>query len=268
MTAPGSSAAQGPAPRPGVPLPAIVAGDVKHARRTGVEHRFTHRAYQWLVDVDALPRVPWYLRPFVSFRASDHVGDPSATLRQNIVQLCADRDVDVADHRLVMLANARILGHVFDPLSVFWAISPQGTITAVVAEVHNTYGEKHVYLLQPDEAGRATTDKQFYVSPFFDVEGRYDLRFVLGPDRVSTSIVLRHEGEAVFSATFGGAPRPATTGRTVRTLLAMPFMTHRVSLLIRIHGVYLWLRRLPIRTRPPHDDPVVNHQPPNQEILR
>ncbi|MEH3034710.1 MAG: DUF1365 domain-containing protein [Aeromicrobium erythreum] len=252
-------------------LPAIVAGDVKHARRTGVDHRFSHRVYQWLVDVDDLPRVPWYLRPFVSFRASDHVGDPGATIRENVVQLCADRGVDVSRHRIVMLANARVLGHVFDPLSVFWALDDDGTVDAIVAEVHNTYGERHAYLLRPDAAGRSAVDKAFYVSPFFDVEGRYDLRLVLGQDRVSTTIVLRHGDEAVFSASFGGVPRPATRGRIVRTLLSMPFMTHRVSLLIRIHGVWLWLRRLPIRPRPPHTDPVVlphGTPTPNQETTR
>lgn len=233
-------------------LPALVVGHVGHTRRGPIEHRFRYRVYQWLVDVDDLPRMPRWLRPFSTFRAADHVGDPEATIRHNIEALCAEHDIDVSGHRLVMLANARVLGHTFDPLSVFWALDADGRVDTIVAEVHNTYGERHAYVLRPDDHGRAAVTKDFYVSPFFTVEGGYDLRFRLGPDRVSSTIVLRQGGEAVFSATFGGAVRPATPARLARTLLTHPFMTQRVSLLIRVHGVYLWLRRLPVVPRSPH----------------
>ena len=109
-----------------------------------------------------------------------------------------------------MLASARVLGHVFDPLSVFWCYDSSGRLACIVAEVHNTYGERHAYLLHPDEAGIAVTGKDFHVSPFFDVTGTYGLRFTLSPDRVSTTVTLRHEGAVVFSAAFRGRPEPAT----------------------------------------------------------
>ena len=80
----------------------------------------------------------------------------------------------------------------------------------VVAEVHNTYRERHAYLLRPDEAGVAVTDKDFHVSPFFDVSGTYELRFTLRPELVSTTVTLRREGAVAFSATFRGGPEPAT----------------------------------------------------------
>ena len=88
------------------------------------------------------------------------------------------------------------------------------------------------------------------MSPFFTVAGRYDLQFQVTPDVVSSTVVLRQDGQPVFSATFRGTPRPATPGRLARLLVSMPFMTHRTSLLIRIHGVWLWLRRLPVVPRP------------------
>ena len=69
-----------------------------------------------------------------------------------------------------MLANARVAGHVFDPLSVFWCFDSGGDLACVVAEVHNTYGERHAYLLRPDHTGTARTGKELYVSPFNDVE--------------------------------------------------------------------------------------------------
>ncbi len=233
-------------------LPALVTGHVSHARRTPLTHRFRYRVYQWLIDLDHPPRLPRWLRPFSRFSAADHIGDPTADIRTNIETFCASEGVDVSGHRILMLANARVLGHTFDPLSVFWAIAPDGSLTCIVAEVHNTYGERHAYLLQTDETGRSQVDKAFYVSPFFTVDGRYDLQFRLEPDVVSSTIVLRQGDEAVFSATFRGEPQPVTSGRLARILISMPFMTHRTSLLIRIHGVWLWLRRLPVVPRPVH----------------
>ena len=109
-----------------------------------------------------------------------------------------------------MLAGARVLGHVFAPLSVFWCYGSDGVLVCVVAEVHNTYGERHAYLLRPDQAGTAVTDKALYVSPFFDVSGTYELRFTLRPDLVATTVTLRREGAVAFSAAFRGRPEPAT----------------------------------------------------------
>lgn len=234
------------------PLPALVDGAVQHSRRGPITHRFRNRIYQWLVDLDDLPRMPRWLRPFSTFSAADHIGDPSATIRQNIERFCAVNGVDVSGDRLVMLANARVLGHTFDPLSVFWAIAPDGSLTCVVAEVHNTYGERHAYLLDLDDDGRTDVEKAFYVSPFYDVEGRYRLRFTLTPRVVSSTVVLNHGDTSVFSATFSGRPRAATPGRLLRLVVTKPLMTHRTSLLIRMHGVWLWIRRLPVVPRPTH----------------
>jgi DUF1365 family protein len=233
-------------------LPALVEGTVGHTRRTPLRHRFTNRVYQWLVDVDDLPRLPRLLRPFSTFSAADHIGDPHDTIHSNIERFCKAQGVDISGHRVLMLANARVLGHTFDPLSVFWAIAPDGSLTCIVAEVHNTYGERHAYLLQTDGEGRQTVDKEFYVSPFFTVDGKYDLQFRLAQEQISSTIILRQGGEAVFSATFRGTPRPATPGRLGKLLVKMPLMTHRTSLLIRIHGVWLWIRRLPVVKRPAH----------------
>jgi DUF1365 family protein len=115
-----------------------------------------------------------------------------------------------------MLANARVPGHVFDPLSVFWCYDSGGVLACVAAEVHNTCGERHAYLLRPDEAGTAVTGKGFYVSPFFDVRGTYELRFTLRPDLVATTVTLRRHDAVAFSAAFRGRPEPATAPALTR----------------------------------------------------
>lgn len=234
-------------------VPAVVEGTVSHTRRGPVRHAFRHRVYQWLVDVDDLPRHRGPLRWVSRFRAADHLGSPERSIRENVERFCAAQGVDVTGHRIVMLANARTFGYVFDPLSVFWVIAPGGTLTCLVAEVHNTYGERHAYLLHPDVDGRAQTDKTFYVSPFFTVDGGYDLRFELGRAEVAATVVLRQDDTAIFGATFRGVPRPATARRIARAALLYPLMTQRTALLIRVHGIWLWLRRLPVVARPSHE---------------
>ena len=245
MTA--TSAVIGPRGLPS--LPALAEGGVTHDRRVPLRHRFHYRVYQWLVDVDQPPCLPVWLRPFASFRSADHLGAPDRTIRSNLEDFCGQRGIDVRGGRILMLANARVLGHVFDPLSVFWCLDDESRVRCVVAEVHNTYGERHAYLLDVDAAGRASTDKAFYVSPFFTVDGSYDLRFLLDSRRVATTVRLRQSERTVFSAAFSGTLRPATPTRLVSVLVRRPFMTQRVSLLIRAHGVWLWLRRLPVAPR-------------------
>ncbi|MGI8987306.1 MAG: DUF1365 domain-containing protein [Nocardioidaceae bacterium] len=236
------------------PLPALVEGEVTHSRRTQTPHSFRHAVYQWLVDLDDVPVQRWWLRPFAGFRAQDHLGDPDASIKANVVAFARLHGVEVTG-LVIMLANARVLGHVFDPLSVFWCHDADGALVCIVAEVHNTYGERHAYLLRPDEQGLAHADKEFYVSPFFGVEGGYDLRLTLASARVSTSIVLHQGGAPVFAASFVGHPRPATTRRLLSLLLRRPLMPQRVSILIRLHGVVLWLKRLPVIHRPTHTPP-------------
>jgi DUF1365 family protein len=241
-------------------LPAIVDGVVAHRRRGPIRYEFRHRVYQWLVDLDHLPRPPWYLRPVAGFDARDHLDggkvdaaadNGSADIKRGVERFLAQRGIDLgATGRIVMLANARVFGHVFDPLTVYWCFGADRRVRCVVAEVHNTYGERHAYLLQPDPDGAVGVDKQFYVSPFNDVSGDYAMRFTLTQRHVEVTIALRRNGHTVFDASFTGAPRPATTTTIVAFALRRPAMAQRVSALIRFHGIRLWLRGLPVVTRP------------------
>lgn len=241
-------------------LPAIVAGAIGHRRVAPIRHAFRHRVHLWLVDLDDLPRPPAWLRPVATFSARDHLGgtreDASDDIKANVVRYLDVRGVRLDDTgRIVMLANARTFGHVFDPLSVYWCFTGDGRLRCVVAEVHNTFGERHAYLLEPDADGRAEADKQFHVSPFNDTSGRYTLRFRLDRERVRVEVALHREGRRMFDASFAGAPTPATRRRVVAATLRRPLMAQRVSALIRLHGVWLWLRRLPVVPRRPHRPP-------------
>ncbi len=203
-------------------LPAVVPGWVAHTRRVPRRRRFRYRTYQWLVDIDDLPA----FGPLASFRPADHLNGGERSLRENLATFIAGQgELLGADDQVLMLANARSFGYVFDPLSVFWCFAPDGRLRWIVLEVHNTYGERHTYLAHPTADGRFTVEKAFYVSPFFTVDGTYEVILELTSDRVSVAINLLQNRMRVFSATFTGRPRrpfAVPAGRSPRARPSSP----------------------------------------------
>ncbi len=248
---PAIAPAPAPAPAPDLPpLPALVVGSVTHTRRRPLVHTFTYRHYQWLVDLDDVPAPRGPMRWLAQFDPRDHLdgGRDGGGTRGDVARFCAARGLPLApDDRVLMLANARVLGYTFDPMTAFWVLRADGTVRAVVVEVHNTYGGRHAYLVQPDARGRAEVAKEFYVSPFTPVRGEYRMRLALGADRVAVAIGFDVDGERTLDAAVEGRPEPATRRAVVRTALRHLPVTWRVTALIHLHGIYLWLRRLPVQ---------------------
>jgi len=229
--------------------PALYAVTIGHVRTAPFLRTFQHRSHYWLVDIDELPSVPRALRYFVKFESRDHFFNPQQSIRSNVNTFLAEHDIDLGSGRVLMLANARSLGYVFNPLSLFWCYDATGVLRAVIAEVHNTYGGRHAYLLKTDAAGAAGMSKVFYVSPFFDVSGNYEV-MVPEPDaQAHIAISLLQHGDKVFTAWIEGQRRPMTLGSILRALLRHPLGSYRVAALIRRHGITLWLRRLPVISR-------------------
>ena len=225
-------------------IPALYETEIHHVRQTPLKNAFTYKSYWWLVDLDDLPSYG----PLAQFRASDHIGSTSS-LRTNVDALLADEGLS-AD-RVLMLTNARSFGHVFNPITVHWCFSPSGDVVAVIAEVHNTYGGRHAYVLRVDDDMRASAEKVFYVSPFNPVEGRYEMRLPVPGDDLHIDLTYFREDQKPFVATVRGSRIPVSTGSVIRTALRHPFSTRFVSLRIRIQGIKLYLRKLPVVPRTP-----------------
>jgi DUF1365 family protein len=230
----------------------LYEGQVMHGR-PGTEaapYVFRYGMYMWLVDLDRPPRLPALLAPLGRIRSRDHIGDPAQSIRDNVETFLAAEGVVPPGGRMLMLTNARALGHVFNPLTVYWCYDPDGALRYIVAEVHNTYGDRHCYLLHPGDRGRAEADKAFYVSPFLSVDGRYRMTFSEPGDRLSIQMELVQDGRRVFQASLTGRRSPLTARGLLRLAARYPFMTARVTALIHYNGVKLWLRRVPRVRRP------------------
>ena len=217
-------------------LPVLYVTEIEHTRRAPVANHFRYRASYWLVDFDRLPQHRGILRVLARFEPSDH---------SDIRAFLAEHGIEAK--RVLMLASPRTFGYVFNPISVFWSYGANEKQSAVVAEVHNTYGDRHTYLLQPDEHGRSRVNKEMYVSPFYPVDGYYDIR-VSEPGRsVSVTVTLHREDDLPFVATLRGERRAAGPLSVVMSSLIYPAL--RTSILIRWQALRLWLRGLKVQTR-------------------
>ena len=137
-----------------------------------------------------------------------------------------------------------MLGYVFNPLTVYWCHRADGTLACVVAEVHNTYGQRHAYLLHTDDRGRVRVPKQFYVSPFYPVDGRYRMSLPEPDARLALSVVLDRPDGHSFAASVHGRGVPATARALIGAAARHPWSTAAVSARIRWQGMKLYLRGL------------------------
>jgi DUF1365 family protein len=225
--------------------------ELSHIRPAPVRHEFRYQTYLWLVDLDDMPQLPAGLRPLARFDSADHLGDPSRSIRSNVDDFLSQHGIDLDGGRVRMLAHARVLGYVFNPLTLYWCSYRDGTPACVIAEVHNTYGGRHCYLLHPDRRGRASTKKALYVSPFYPVDGEYRMSLPEPDERLGITISLhRPDGGPPFVASLRGVRRSYRPLTLMRAALRHPLSTAMVSARIRRHGVHLYLRGLKVQPRP------------------
>ncbi len=232
-----------PDTRPSTTEPAtgVYETEIRHVRRAPFERTFAHRSHTWLVDLDELPDHGL----LGTFEARDHLGDPDLSIRDNLRAFLAAHDVRLDGGRVLMATQARAFGYCFNPITVFWCHTETGAPLCTVVEVHNTYGDRHAYLVHPDEQGRATTPKAMYVSPFHGTDGTYELVVPQPGERLQVVVTLRTDDGVRFTASLTGRRSTHRAWRAAPAAL-------RGSVLIRAHGLWLWVRRLPVRPRPSH----------------
>ena len=221
---------------------------VTHVRRAPVRNAFSYRTCLWLVDTGQLPR----LGPLASFRSADHLGDPRRSIAANVADFALSRGIDLSGGRVTMLAAPRVAGLVFNPLTVYWCRAADGTEACVLAEVHNTYRQRHTYLLAPDQRGRAETQKEFYVSPFYPVAGHYRMSLPEPGDALRLSVTYEPPGGPGFTAAVSGHPVPATWPQLARMTVSRPVPGACTAIRIYRQGIGLYARGLRPLPRPPH----------------
>jgi DUF1365 family protein len=254
----------------------LYAGQVIHQRFAPRRHRLRYRLFQVLIDLDELPALSARLRLFshnrfnaFSLFDTDHGDRAGGSLRAYVAGILEAAGLHTGGGRIRLLCMPRILGHVFNPLSIYYCDDAAGDLAAMIYEVNNTFGQRHTYLIPAAKAGaqarcgrvvRQTCGKDFYVSPFMDMEMTYDFAISPPGETIATTIHGRsRSGEPLIFAAFTGRRRPLSDQVLGRALLAYPFQTLGVVAAIHWEAVKLFAKGLRLRPRPaPPAAPVTN----------
>ncbi|HEX2476646.1 MAG TPA: DUF1365 domain-containing protein [Lacipirellulaceae bacterium] len=239
---------------------ALYVGSVMHRRLRPRMHKFRYRAFWFLVDLDELAALSSSLRLFslnrfnlFSFRDKDH-GDGTATpLRAQVERQLGEAAINLTGGPIRLLCMPRTLGYCFNPLSVYFCYRGDGALAALVYQVHNTFGERHSYVMLVGNGSGAFhqhCQKIFYVSPFMDMNMRYDFR-VTGPgQRIGVGICTSASAMPVMNAVLTGARKDLTDRNLMNVFLAIPAVTLKVIAAIHWEALRLWLKGLRLRRRP------------------
>lgn len=228
---------------------AIYVGQVVHQRHRPKKHALRYRVFSLLLDLDDLPRLDqlkWFgynRKALFSFRDGDH-GD-GLPLRDWVDAQLAGEGLP-APGRVRLLCYPRILGYVFNPLTVWYCDDASGQPLATIYEVHNTFGERHTYVL-PATAPEQAADKAFYVSPFIDMDCRYEFRLSQPEERIRVAIHETQDGQPLLYAAFTGDQRPFDDATLLRLFFTHPLMTLKVTAGIHWEALRLIAKGIRIR---------------------
>ena len=259
-------------PDPHLPFsPEIVRGEVMHRRSRPVVNAFTYPAFCLRLPLSQLPSLnsrglPWNRRGIVSFHDRDHGPRDGSSLDGWIRRLLAAEGI-ASPEEIVLHAFPRMLGYVFNPVSFWVAQDRDRRATAVVAEVNNTFGETHLYLIAPSSGGLLKSGetlrarKVFHVSPFCHVTGEYAFRFHFGAERWLARIDYydADDCDALIETRISGRVHEMTAAAVRALPWRYPMFTLGVIMRIHWQAFRLWLKRVPVQVKP---------EPPAQALTR
>ena len=232
----------------------IYTGTLIHSRRSPARNTFRYPISFFVLDLDELPELDRRLRLFsvnrpnlVTLRDQDHF-DGTRSVKEAAVRFCAERGVEV--DRVLMLAQLRVLGYVFNPVTFHWCYGFDGKLACMIAELNNTFGERLPELLHGPSL-EYEHDKRLHVSPFFGLDQSYAYAFSEPGDEVWARVHVRENGHVPLSAVLHGHRQPLTNATLARALVRYPLMPMQVTALIHWQAVRLWWKRVPFHHKPP-----------------
>lgn len=233
-----------------------------HRRLIAPLYRFVYRLFYLLLDIDRideLTRLRFFSRNrfnLISFHDRDHGDGRPGGLRGWVESILKARGITLDGGRIRLLVLPRVLGFGFNPISVYYCDHRDGSPRAVIAQVRNTFGEQHSYLLA-SKTGHFSyeqdydKDKSFHVSPFMDLSGHYRFRLTEPGEVLRVLIREYKDGAAILDATLAGERAPVTDAALLGQVLRMPWMTLKVVVGIHWEALKIWLRGARYVPKPP-----------------
>ena len=214
-------------------------GLIEHHRHKPRDHQFRYPLYVYGFDLDDLPlldrRLPFFgynrFRP-ASVHDKDYLDSGPGTIREKLDRFLAREGFGETVARVFLITSPRYFNYVFNPVSFYYLFAADGALVGNVAEVNNTFGEKHLYILRSpgwgnsDHTATYRTEKAFHVSPFNRIEGTYEFCFADISKELDVGINIRQAGEVVFEARLRGSPEPLTASSQMKMFLRHPIAPH------------------------------------------
>jgi len=234
--------------------PLLAKGSTWHSRCAPAQNAFKYSVYFLMLPMRAmllqsvrspLARNRWGL---LSFYDRDHgLGDSNALAW--VESLLTEAGVNHHGCEIWLQTFPRVLGYVFKPISIWYVVRKDESLAAVVVEVNNTFGQRHVYLLDGDSVAwgaNLETQKVFHVSPFCEVKGAYQFKFVRSHEQIAAYI--KHD---ILQTHWIGTTEPYTKAAAIRAFLSSPFMTFGIVIRIHWQALKLWWKKTPFYRLPP-----------------
>ena len=251
---------------------------VMHRRRVAPLYRFVYKIFSVLFDIDQLDALHGRLKLFshnrfnlLSFDDRDHGAGKRGGLRVWAEQVCAQQGISLEGGRIRLLAQPRMFGWTFNPVSFWYCEHADGSLRAVIAEVRNTFGEKHCYLLSSASIGAGAAsaglpipygvvlekEKCFHVSPLFDLQGRYFFTIGEPGEKIAVQLNETRESLPLIDTAMAGTAKPFSDRIILQQVLVMPVQAIKVVVAIHWQALKIWLRGARFHKKP---------QPPSAEV--
>ncbi|MCB1381096.1 MAG: DUF1365 domain-containing protein [Alphaproteobacteria bacterium] len=246
------------------PRSSLYVGEVVHRRIRPVRHDLRYRVYNLFLDVDELHNIHERIRclsynrfNLFSLRDRDHGPGDGTPIAEHVWQVARQSATAGPVQRIFMFTYPRVMGYVFNPLTVYYCFDAADQLCLMIYEVNNTFGQRHSYVIPVSGDRLHACRKSFYVSPFNRVEGTY--RFSAAPpdESLKLSIILSTPEGVCLSAWFSGQQVALTDGNLLRSFISLPLQPFKVIGGIHAEAAKLWLKGLRVQPRP---------SPPAQDV--
>ena len=232
-------------------ISSIYNGTVVHKRFKPKIHFFRYKVFSLLIDLSELSTLDKKINFFsynrfnlISFFDKDHGERDGTSLIEWVKKNLRKNNIDAEEIKIKLLCYPRILGYVFNPLSVFYIYNNNEKLISILYEVKNTFGEQHTYIfkIENDNLLQHNCEKKFHVSPFIEMNCNYFFRILKPSEKISVIIDQYQSNEKILFASQDGKRADLTSAELMKSYLKHPLMTFKIISAIHFEAFKLWTK--------------------------
>ncbi len=227
----------------------VYEGKVFHSRKKPKKHSFRYHVFYLHLNLNNIKKKKYKLLSFnkfnlFSFYEKDHGPKGCENLEKWIKELLKKNNIIININQVYLLTLPRILGYVFNPLSIYSCFDKKGNLIVQIYEVHNTFNQRYFYIVEntfEEKNYENIYNKRFHVSPFMSMKGSYKFKSIIKKDKIYLLIKYSSKKEN-FMASFSGKKQSLTDMRLLKYFFKIPMMTIKIIVGIHYEAIILYLK--------------------------